>query len=65
MKARLAYLFRCGILYSAIGLSCLAHGTAFTYQGRLTDGDSPPTEFMIYALRFMIGRLAKPCWLAL
>ena len=39
-------------LLSTIGLSALAQGTAFSYQGRLNDGGSPANG--IYDLRFTI-----------
>jgi hypothetical protein len=44
---RTSRLFCFCILHSAFCLSGLAQGTAFTYQGRLNDGASPASGFMI------------------
>jgi hypothetical protein len=54
-KALASRLIGFCILQSAFGLSCLAQGTAFTYQGRLDDGTNPAAG--IYDLRFSIHDL--------
>jgi len=53
MKTELALnLFRFCLLLLIFGNSALGQTTAFTYQGRLTDGDKPATG--LYELRFTL-----------